>query len=125
MEKESSEEKRGRLNMNEIDIEHRLTEVENRAKSNTHRLDKLEPIVDEIHTMSNTMVQLVQEVKHTNETVNNLDAKVDRMDGRVDEMERAPAVDAKNYKNTAITAIISTAAGAFATGVVAMIAHFI
>ena len=45
--------------MNEIDIEHRLTDVENRAKSNTHRLDKLEPIVDEIHTMSNTMVQLV------------------------------------------------------------------
>ena len=77
--------------MNEIDIEHRLTDVENRARSNTHRLDKLEPIVDEIHTMSNTMVQLVQEVKHTNETVNNLDAKVDRMDSRVDDMERAPA----------------------------------
>ena len=101
--------------MNEIDIEHRLTDVENRSKSNTHRLDKLEPIVDEIHTMSNTMVQLVQEVKHTNETVNNLDAKVDRMDSRVDDMERAPADDAKKYRTTAITAIISTVAGAFAT----------
>ena len=111
--------------MNEIDIEHRLTEVENRAKSNTHRLDKLEPIVDEIHTMSNTMVQLVQEVKHTNETVNNLDAKVDRMDSRVDEMERTPAKDAKTYKTTAITAIISTIAGAFTTGIIVLIAQFI
>ena len=111
--------------MHEIDIEHRLTDVENRAKSNTHRLDKLEPIVDEIHTMSNTMVQLVQEVKHTNETVNNLDAKVDRMDSRVDDMERAPAEDAKKYKSTAITAIISTIAGAFATGIIVMIAQFI
>ena len=111
--------------MNEIDIEHRLTDVENRAKSNTHRLDKLEPIVDEIHTMSNTMVQLVQEVKHTNETVNNLDAKVDRMDSRVDDMERAPAEDAKKYKSTAITAVISTIAGAFATGIIVMIAQFI
>ena len=111
--------------MNEIDIEHRLTDVENRAKSNTHRLDKLEPIVDEIHTMSNTMVQLVQEVKHTNETVNNLDAKVDRMDSRVDDMERAPAEDAKKYKSTAVTAIISTIAGAFATGIIVMIAQFI
>ena len=111
--------------MNEIDIEHRLTDVENRAKSNTHRLDKLEPIVDEIHTMSNTMVQLVQEVKHTNETVNNLDAKVDRMDSRVDDMERAPAKDVKTYKTTAITSIISTVAGAFATGLIVMIAHFI
>ena len=111
--------------MNEIDIEHRLTDVENRSKSNTHRLDKLEPIVDEIHTMSNTMVQLVQEVKHTNETVNNLDAKVDRMDSRVDDMERAPAEDAKKYKSTAITAVISTIAGAFATGIIVLIAQFI
>lgn len=111
--------------MNEIDIEHRLTDVESRAKSNTHRLDKLEPIVDEIHTMSNTMVQLVQEVKHTNETVNNLDAKVDRMDSRVDAMEREPAVDAKKYKTTAITAVIGAIAGAFATGLIAMIAQFI
>ena len=111
--------------MNEIDIEHRLTDVESRAKSNTHRLDKLEPIVDEIHTMSNTMVQLVQEVKHTNETVNNLDAKVDRMDSRVDEMERTPAKDAKTYKTTAITAIISTIAGAFTTGIIVLIAQFI
>lgn len=111
--------------MNEIDIEHRLTDVESRAKSNTHRLDKLEPIVDEIHTMSNTMVRLVQEVKNTNETVNNLDAKVDRMDSRVDAMEREPAVDAKKYKTTAITAIISAVATAFAIGLVVMIAQFI
>ena len=44
--------------------ERRLTRVEARAKSNTHRIDKLEPIVEEIHTMSETMVQLVEEVKH-------------------------------------------------------------
>ena len=109
--------------MNEVDIEHRMTEVEQRAKSNSHRLDKLEPIVEEIHTLSKTMVQLVQEVKHTNETVNSLDEKVDRMDSRVDEMERAPAEDAKKYKNTAITAIISTVAGAFATGLIFFIAQ--
>lgn len=109
--------------MNEVDIEHRLTEVDQRAKSNTHRLDKLEPIVSEIHTMSATMVQLVNEVKHTNETVSSLDEKVDRMDSRVDEMERTPAKDAKTYKNTAITAMISTAAGALASGLLMMIAQ--
>ena len=37
--------------------------------------------------MSNTMIQLVEEVKHTNETVASLDRKVDKMDSRVDEME--------------------------------------
>ena len=109
--------------MNEIELEHRLTEAEQRTKSNTHRLDKLEPIVEEIHTMSKTMVQLVEEVKHTNETVGSLDEKVDRMDSRVDEMERAPAEDARKYKNTAITAIISTVAGAFATGLLMIVAQ--
>lgn len=111
--------------MNEIDIEHRITEVEQRARSNTHRLEKLEPIVDEIHTMSKTMVQLVEEVKHTNESVQGLDEKVERLDSRVDIMERAPAEDAKKYKNTAVTAIISTVAGALATGLIFFIAQFI
>ena len=111
--------------MNELDMERRLTEVTERAKSNTHRLDKLEPIVDAIHTMSNTMVQLVEEVKHTNESVCALDAKVDRMDSRVDEMERAPAADARKYKGTVITAIISTVSGAAATGLLLMIAQYI
>ena len=111
--------------MNEIEIEHRLTDVESRAKSNTHRLDKLEPIVGEIHTMSQTMVKLVEEVRHTNETVCSLDAKVGRMDSRVDDMEKAPAEDAKKYRTTAITAIISTVAGALATGIIMLIAQFI
>ena len=111
--------------VNEIDIEHRLTETEQRAKSNTHRIDKLEPIVNEIHTMSNTMVQLVQAVKHTNEAVGSLDEKVDRMDSRVDDMERAPAEDMKRYKGTVVTAIISTIAGSFATGVIVLIAQYL
>ncbi len=68
--------------MNELDVEHRLTEVEQRAKSNSHRLEELEPVVKEIHIMSNTMIQLVEEVKHTNETVASLDKKVDKMDSR-------------------------------------------
>lgn len=91
--------------MNEVDVEHRITEVEQRAKSNTHRLDKLEPIVDEIHTMSNTMVQLVQEVKHTNEAVVSLDEKVDRMDSRVDDMERAPGREWSNARRALVSAV--------------------
>ena len=104
--------------MNEIDIEHRLTDVENRARSNTHRLDKLEPIVDEIHTMSNTMVQLVQEVKHTNETVNNLNVKVDRMDIRVDDMEKAPAKEWSSMKRTIFNTILGAIVGFFIAGLV-------
>ena len=49
--------------MQEFELLERLTITEERSKSNTHRLDKLEPLVNEIHTMSNKMVLIVEEVK--------------------------------------------------------------
>ncbi len=111
--------------MQEMEMLERLTKAEERSKSNTHRLDKLEPIVNEIHTMSNTMVQLVEEVKHTNETVSSLDEKVERMDSRVDIMERSPADDMKAYRRTFVTAMLSTIAGALAAGVLVWVASYI
>lgn len=91
--------------MNETEMEHRLTEVEARAKSNTHRIDKLERVTEEIHTMSNTMIQLVEEVKHTNETVSSLDQKVEKMDSRVDDMESAPGKEWSNAKRALVSAV--------------------
>lgn len=102
--------------MNEVEVEHRITEVEQRTKSNTHRLDKLEPIVEEIHTMSKTMVELVQEVKHTNETVNTLNTKVDRMDSRVDAMEKAPADEWKSTKKKVTETVIGVIVGFIMAG---------
>ncbi len=103
----------------------RLIRVEERAKSNSHRLDELEPIVNEIHAMSNTMIQLVEEVKHTNETVGTLNKKMDKMDNRVDAIERSPADDYKVYKRSAVTAIISTAAGSMVTALIVILANYI
>ena len=111
--------------MQEADIVERLTKIEERSKSNTHRLDKLEPIINEIHIMSKTMVQLTEELKHTNEAVSSLDEKIDRMDNRVDSMERSPVEDIRTYKRTAITTIISTLVGAFAAGLLVWVAGYI
>ncbi len=95
--------------MREQEIEHRLTEVEQRAKSNTKRLDKLEHLTDEIHTMSNTMVKLVEQAKTTNENVEELKDKVGAI-------EREPAEAHKQLKRTIwatiITGVISAIVGA-------------
>ena len=104
--------------MDELENERRLTRIEERGKSNTHRLDKLEPIVEEIHTMSKTMVELVQEVKHTNETINGLDEKVDRMDARVDEMEKAPAKEYGSMKKAVLDKAIGVVIGLLTTGLI-------
>lgn len=111
--------------MQDFEMLERLTKAEERSKSNTHRLDKLEPVINEIHTMSKTLVQLVEEMKHTNEAVVSLEGKVDRMDSRVDTMERAPADDMMAYRRTAVTSIISAVAGAIATGVLVLVANYI
>lgn len=47
------------------------------------------------------------------------------MDNRVDDIERAPADNLNSYKRTAITAMISTVAGALATGLIFIIAQVI
>ncbi len=111
--------------MQEMEILERLTKVEERSKSNTHRLDKLEPLINEIHAMSNTMVQLVEEVKHTNDTISSLDEKVERINRRVDVMERAPAEDMKAYRRTAAATAVSAIVGAFAAGALAWLANYI
>ena len=91
------------------DIEHRLTKTEDREKANTHRIEKLEKVVEAIHDMSNTMVKLVEQIKTTNENVQKLNAKVDAI-------EQAPAEDFKAIKKTiitcAITAVVSAIVGA-------------
>ncbi len=103
--------------MDEVALERRMTEMDQRSKSNQHRLDKLEPIVGEIRTMSETMVRLVEEVRHTNENVNCLNTKVDRMDSRVDEMEKAPAVEWKSTKKKAVDTAIGVIVGFVMAGI--------
>ena len=104
--------------MSELEVERRLTEVEQRSKSNTHRLDELKPIVEEIYAMSMTMMELVHEVKHTNEKVSNIDAKVDRMDGRVDEMEKAPGKRLNSAKDKVIDTVLGVVVGFLAAGII-------
>ena len=58
--------------MIETEYVERLTKVEERSKSNTHQIEDLKPVVNEIHTMSKTMVELIGEVRHTNENVSEL-----------------------------------------------------
>lgn len=101
--------------MNEIDIEHRLTEIDNRSRGNAHRLDKLEPIVKEIHTLSETMVKLIEQTKNTNDNVEELKTKVDKL-------EREPAENFKRFKRTIWSSIITTIVGAL---VGALIGYFL
>ena len=79
-----------------MDLEHerRLTQVEQRSKSNTHRLEKLEESTEAINRLATSMEVMVSKQEQVAETVEKLDGKVTaleekplrRMDGLVDKI---------------------------------------
>lgn len=74
-----------------MDLEHekRLTAVEQRAKSNSHRIDEVEKVVGEIHEMSKTMVLLCEQSKTTKDTVDGLREDVNNLKGEPGENWKA------------------------------------
>ena len=79
-----------------MDLEHerRLTQVEQRSKSNTHRLEKLEASTEAINRLATSMEVMVSKQEQVAETVEKLDGKVTaleekpakRLDGLVDKI---------------------------------------
>lgn len=79
-----------------MDLEHerRLTAVEQRSKSNTHRLEKLEESTEAINRLATSMEVMVNKQEQVAETVDKLDTKVSlleqkpvkRVDGLVDKI---------------------------------------
>lgn len=72
--------------MDEKDVEHRLTEVEGRSKSNTHRLDELERRQDNLDDLVSTVKVLAvreeaveNDVKEIKSDVKSLTGKSGRM----------------------------------------------
>jgi methyl-accepting chemotaxis protein len=61
-----------------MDLEHerRLTEVEERSKSNSHRLDKLEESTEAINRLATSMEVMAERQEQVVETVGRLDTKV-------------------------------------------------
>ena len=79
-----------------MDLEHerRLTQVEQRAKSNTHRLEKLEESTEAINRLATSMEVMVSKQEQVAQTVEKLDDKVTaleekpakRVDGLLDKL---------------------------------------
>lgn len=61
--------------MERIDIE-RLKETEDRSKSNTHRLDNLEPKVEDIHNLATSVKEIATEIKYMREDINKMDKRL-------------------------------------------------
>ena len=109
--------------MIETEYIERLTKVEERSKSNTHQIEDLKPVINEIHTMSKTMVELISEVRHTNENVSNISEKMERIDSKVEEIEKRPGKNWSATKRTFFTSITSSIGTAVAAGILYLLSR--
>lgn len=68
--------------MEELEIEHRLSDVENRSKSNTKRIDKLEESTEAINNLATSMQVIVVKQEQINKNVQKLDSKVESLESK-------------------------------------------
>ena len=66
----------------QIQYEHRLTEVENRSKSNTHRLDDGEKTLKENTDLIISIKELALETKHMREDLNETIQRLDKLENK-------------------------------------------
>ena len=100
----------------EFKLEHekRITAVEERSKSNSKRLDKLEPVAEAIYKLHESMIELVAELKHTNETVSEIKEKVEVL-------EQEPAKRWQNIEDKFIGAFVGAVGTALAGALIYLI----
>lgn len=67
-----------------MDLEHekRLTAVEERSKSNSHRLDELEDTTKTINRLATSMEVMAEKQGQVADTVEKLDTKVTNLEGK-------------------------------------------
>lgn len=91
-----------------MDLEHesRLTAVEERSKSNTHRLDKLEESTEAISRLATSMEVMAERQEQCVTSVGTLDKKVSTLDGKVTALEQKPAKRWDGMVDKAISALV-------------------
>lgn len=65
-----------------VAIEHRLTEVEDRAKSNTKRLDEHDDVIKENTTLIGAIKELAIETKYMREDLNKTIERLDKLESK-------------------------------------------
>ena len=66
----------------DIDFEHRLTEVEQRAKSNTIRIDEHDQEIEENNNLIGAIKELATEVKYMRADLNDTIERLNKLEGK-------------------------------------------
>ena len=107
--------------MSELTMPERMAKVEERAKSNTHRIDQLESLAAEIHQQNIAITELCGELKRTNDNAEKTAAIVADHDDRLDAIESKPLVLWDKIKIAAASAAVTVAVTAIVGALMALL----
>lgn len=88
----------------DVNIEHRITEVEQRSKSNTKRIDKLDRRQEELIVLANSIKIIAEREEH-------LEKSVDEIKNDVKEMKDKPAKRMDYIIDTIIKIVLGAVVG--------------
>lgn len=97
--------------MTDIEVVEKLTEVDSRAKSNTHRLDKLEAQSNAIHNLATSVSVMAEGQKHQGETIDRVASQVQNLDSKLDVLEKIPAQRWDTLAKASLAAVASGLVG--------------
>ena len=84
----------------------KLAEVEHRAKSNTHRIDRLEQAGEALSSLATSVEVLVNEHKHQTAAMLDIRSDVAKLDQKVETLERKPAKRWESVTGQIVTLLV-------------------
>lgn len=97
--------------MNNDEMSERLVAVEQRSKSNTKRIDKLEEMQSAILELTIAVKGMVVKQDAMAKSVDRLDKKFDELDNRTEDIQHKPEKKVSEYVEKAIYAAIAILVG--------------
>lgn len=91
----------------------KLTDLDNRAKSNTHRLDKLEKSNEAINRLATAVEVMAKEQSHQTQAMADIKTDVSKLDTKVEALEQKPAKRWEALVGAIIAALVALAVGYF------------
>ena len=89
----------------------KVVEIDQRSKSNTHRLDALEGQIDAVNRLATSVEVLVTENKHQTETIKEIKTDVSNLDKKVETIEQRPAKKWDTLAEKVLWAIVAAVIG--------------
>lgn len=88
----------------------KVAEMEQRAKSNTRRIEKLELQTEAVQSMAESLAVFANEQKNQTDSINRIEKNVEKLDGKVEALEKKPAKKWDKVVETIVTLLIGAIA---------------